>query len=166
MADEETDRSPDLEPRDPTLTDLVALCRELNARKARYLVCGGFAIRAAGYMRHTQDIDVLMDASVENEAKVFTALEIFPDKAVLQLKSGEVGEYTVVRVADEQLLQVACRLAPVPGRHGRCDRSGRMDHGSDTTMTTRTRDGKRGTSVDGAPASSWDQRVGALKAPD
>ena len=29
-------------------------------------------------------------------------------------------------------------------------------------MTTRTRDGKRGTSVDGAPASSWDQRVGAL----
>ena len=106
MADEETDRSPDLEPRDPTLTDLVALCRELNARGARYLVCGGFAIRAAGYMRHTQDIDVLMDASVENEAKVFAALEIFPDKAVLQLKAGEVAEYTVVRVADEVVVDL------------------------------------------------------------
>ena len=106
MADEETDRSPDLEPRDPTLTDLVALCRELNAQGARYLVCGGFAIRAAGYLRHTQDIDVLMDDSISNEAKVFAALDTLPDKAVRLLDAGDVEKYTVVRVADEVLVDL------------------------------------------------------------
>ena len=106
MADEAALGSPELEPRDPTLSDLVALCRELNAHGARYLVCGGFAIRAAGYMRHTQDIDVLMDASIENEAKVYVALEIFPDKAVRELDSGDVEKYTVVRVADEVVVDL------------------------------------------------------------
>lgn len=106
MADEETGGSAELEPRDPTLSDLVALCRELNTRGARYLICGGFAIRAAGYMRHTQDIDVLMDDSLENESKVFGSLEIFPDKAVRELQPGEVAQYTVVRVADEVVVDL------------------------------------------------------------
>ncbi len=91
----------ELESREPTLTDLVALCKDLNERGCRYLVCGGFAIRAAGYARNTGDVDLLIDTSLENEAKVYRALEIFPDKAVLELKPGEVSEYTVVRVADE-----------------------------------------------------------------
>ena len=38
---------------------------------------------------------------MENEARVFRSLEILPDKAVLQLEPGEVSQYTVVRVADE-----------------------------------------------------------------
>jgi hypothetical protein len=101
MADEASSGSPELEPRDATLSDLVALCCELNARGARYLVCGGFAIRAAGYMRHTDDIDVLIDDSLANEAKVYIALEIFADKAVRELDAGDVKKYTVVRVADE-----------------------------------------------------------------
>jgi hypothetical protein len=106
MADEAPSGSPELEPRDPTLSDLVALCRELNARGARYLVCGGFAIRAAGLLRNTQDIDVLIDDSLENEAKVYIALEVFPDKAVRLLQPGEVAEYTVVRVADEVVVDL------------------------------------------------------------
>jgi hypothetical protein len=32
---------------------------------------------------------------------VYRCLESLPDKAVLQLQPGEVGKYTVVRVADE-----------------------------------------------------------------
>ncbi|MEP6821695.1 MAG: hypothetical protein ABI946_05025, partial [Chthoniobacterales bacterium] len=83
MVDEESGRaSEDLVPREPTLTDLVELCRELNARGARYLVCGGFAIRAAGYNRRTMDIDLLVDTALANEALVYQALESLPDKAV------------------------------------------------------------------------------------
>lgn len=41
----------ELEPREPTLEDLRELCRELNRRGARYVIVGGFAIRAAGYNR-------------------------------------------------------------------------------------------------------------------
>ena len=106
MADETPDPSTELEPRDPTPSDLVALCRELNARGARYLVCGGFAIRNAGYMRHTNEIDLLVDMSRENEAKVFLALEILPDKAVLQLDPGDVAKHLVCRVADEVLVDL------------------------------------------------------------
>ena len=51
---------PELEPRQPTLEDLRDLCRELNARGARYVVVGGFAIRAAGYIRETMDIDLMV----------------------------------------------------------------------------------------------------------
>ena len=106
MADEAPDPASELESRDPTTTDVVALCRELNARGASYLVCGGFAIRAAGYVRHTGDIDLLVDASLENEALVFAALEILPDKAVCQLDPGDVAKFIVCRVADEVLVDL------------------------------------------------------------
>jgi len=62
---------------------------------------GGFAIRGAGYIRDTGDIDIIIDTELDNEARVFKSLEILPDKAVLQLEPGEVEKYTVVRVADE-----------------------------------------------------------------
>jgi hypothetical protein len=37
-----------LEAREPSVEDLVDLCRRLNSWQARYVVIGGFAIRAAG----------------------------------------------------------------------------------------------------------------------
>ena len=44
----ENDHPSPLEPREPKLEDLVSLCRELNKQQARYVVIGGFAMRAAG----------------------------------------------------------------------------------------------------------------------
>lgn len=38
---------------------------------------------------------------MENEARVFEALESLPDQAVKELVPGEVARYTVVRVCDE-----------------------------------------------------------------
>jgi hypothetical protein len=97
MAAGQTDPDPgenksELTSRDPTLEDLVELCRELNAEGARYVVIGGFAIRASGYARNTGDVDLIIDTDVENEARVFRALEILPDKAVRELKPGEVSQ--------------------------------------------------------------------------
>jgi hypothetical protein len=94
------DRS-SLEPRPPEQDDLTRLCGELNRLGARYIVVGGFAIIHAGYPRLTGDVDFLIDASLENEAKVFRALESLPDKAVRELDAGDVDRYAVVRVADE-----------------------------------------------------------------
>ena len=91
----------ELESRAPEEKDLVAICRELNARGALYVVIGGFAIIQAGYARTTGDIDLLIDAGLENESRVYRALEILSDKAVRELKPGEVKQYGVVRVADE-----------------------------------------------------------------
>lgn len=91
----------ELSSRAPTEEDLVNLCRILNQLGARYLIVGGFAVMYSGYARTTMDVDLLMSVDPQNEARVFQGLATLPDKAVLELKPGEVSEYTVVRVADE-----------------------------------------------------------------
>lgn len=90
-----------LEPRAPTLADLRALCRALNDEGARYVVVGGFAIRAAGYSRTTMDVDLIVATDPDNEMRVYRALATLPDKAVSELEIGEIDKYVVVRVADE-----------------------------------------------------------------
>ncbi len=99
--------------RAPEIEDLVNLCRHLNASDAKYIVVGGMAVIQSGYLRATEDIDFLIDASLENEAKVFAALMSLPDQAVRELQPGEVSRYTVVRVADEvvvDLMKSACGI--------------------------------------------------------
>jgi hypothetical protein len=96
----------DLESRPPLEADLVALCRALNERGARYIVIGGFAVITAGLPRVTGDIDLLVAADRENEAKVFSALSTLPDNAVRELQPGELKQYNVIRVADEILVDL------------------------------------------------------------
>jgi hypothetical protein len=104
---------PDLESREPTLEDLRDLCRSLNDRGARYIVIGGFAVRAAGYNRRTMDVDLLVAADRDNEARVFDALASLPDKAVRDLQPGELQLYTVIRVADEILVDLMRRAGGI-----------------------------------------------------
>lgn len=96
----------ELTPRVPLEQDLAGLCRELNRRGARYVVIGGFAIIQAGYPRTTGDIDLIIAADLENEARVFDALATLPDGCVRDLDPGDVSKYLVVRVADEILVDL------------------------------------------------------------
>jgi hypothetical protein len=105
MADDRTSTS-ELEPREPTVEDLRDLCRELNRLQVRYVVVGGFAIRAAGYNRRTMDVDLIVAPDRENESRVFRALAILPDNAVRELQPGELQQYNVIRVADEILVDL------------------------------------------------------------
>ena len=104
MADDNP--SKELASREPKVEDLRDLCRELNQRGARYVVIGGFALRAADYVRGTMDVDLLVAADLENEAKVFSALSTLPDNAVRELQPGELEQYGVIRVADEILVDL------------------------------------------------------------
>jgi hypothetical protein len=90
----------------PREDDLVALCRELNSHSARYLVVGGFAVIHHGYLRATEDIDLLLDGDLDNQARVKKALETLPDKAILELGDDDLRDYTVVRVSDEILVDL------------------------------------------------------------
>lgn len=95
-----------LEPRDPTLEDLAKICHELNARGAKYVVVGGFAIILHGYPRHTGDIDLLVSTSPENEKLVIDSVATLPDGAAREVRPGEIAENTVVRVMDEVLVDL------------------------------------------------------------
>jgi hypothetical protein len=103
---EDDDPSKELTSREPKVEDLRDMCRELNQRGALYVVIGGFALRAADYIRGTMDVDLLVAAGLENEAKVFSALSTLPDKAVRELQPGELQQYNVIRVADEILVDL------------------------------------------------------------
>jgi hypothetical protein len=111
MADDHA--SNQLEPREPTLDDLRKLCRELNLRKAKYIVIGGFAIRAANFVRQTMDVDLLVAADAENESKVFSALSTLPDNAVQELQPGELQKYEVIRVADEIVVDLMAKAGGI-----------------------------------------------------
>ena len=110
MADDRSPDEPSLESREPTVEDVRDLCRALNDHGARYIVIDGFAIRAAGYNRRTMDVDLLVAADPDNEARVFSALAVLPDNAARELQPGELQQYTVIRVADEILVDLR-RLA-------------------------------------------------------
>lgn len=96
----------ELTTRVPEEDDLLLLCRRLNELGAKYIVVGGFAIISAGFARSTGDVDLLVDASLENEALVYEALTVLPDKAVRELKPGEISQYVVVRVGDEIMVDL------------------------------------------------------------
>ena len=109
--DSEDAHPPDSRP--PTLDDLLLLCRSLNEAGARYLVVGGFAVMQHGFTRATEDIDLLVESSRENQAKVKKGLEALPDKAVLALGDDDLRNWVVVRVADEivvDLMLAACGI--------------------------------------------------------
>lgn len=53
------------------------LLQRLNESKARYLIVGGYAIMKYTEPRFTKDLDLWVEASAENSARVFEALKKF-----------------------------------------------------------------------------------------
>ena len=99
--------------REPQVEDLVRICRALNDAGARYLLIGGFAVIAHGGARTTKDIDLLVDPSPQNVTRVKQALRILEDRAIDQVDDMDIARYTVVRVADEivvDLMALACGI--------------------------------------------------------
>ena len=87
--------------RPPEENDLLALCAELNRLEAKYLVIGGLAMNIHGLIRATDDVDFLIEDSLENQARVKEALKILPERAIEELGDDDIRDYTVVRVNDE-----------------------------------------------------------------
>ncbi|MBK8480687.1 MAG: nucleotidyltransferase [Proteobacteria bacterium] len=90
---------------------MVRIARSLNESGARYVIIGGIAMAFHGYARATRDLDLLVDPTPENVARLRRALSVLEDQAVLELDDSDVQTYRVVRVADEvvvDLLAEAC----------------------------------------------------------
>lgn len=102
-----------LESRPPRLEDLLKICAALNASGSKYIVIGGMAVIQAGFVRATEDVDLLIEASPENIENIRTALSVLPDRAVRDVRTDDVHRYVVVRVADEvvvDLMKSACGI--------------------------------------------------------
>jgi hypothetical protein len=110
--DAPNDNAP-LEPRLPDTDDLLFLCRRLNEAGAKYIVVGGFAVIQHGFARATEVINLLIDTSAENFARVKEAMLGLPDGAVREVSADDFKECLVVRVGDEfvvDLMRQACGI--------------------------------------------------------
>ena len=61
----------------------------------------------------TEDIDLLVESSPENFARLREALSVLPDQAIREVLPTDLDEYIVVRVADEvvvDLMKAACGI--------------------------------------------------------
>lgn len=57
------------------VASLEAIFRALNEAGSRYLVVGGVAVIAHGYIRFTEDLDLVLDLSPDSVTAALTALE-------------------------------------------------------------------------------------------
>jgi len=108
--------------RAPELEDLLKLCEALNAESVRYILIGGFAVILHGFVRATKDIDLLIDASIDNVQRLKRAMAFLPDNAISLIADDEVEKYQVVRIADEiivDLLKTACGVDYARAADGR-----------------------------------------------
>ncbi len=96
----------ELTPRPPEPADVARLCGELNRVGAKYVIVGGYAIIQAGFPRLTDDLDLLIETTAENEVIILEVLGRLPDGAAKQVQAGDVEQYGVVRVADEILVDL------------------------------------------------------------
>lgn len=69
-----------------------------------------------GYIRATEDIDLLVDDEPKNIAGVIDALSFLPDKSARELRPEDLQEYTVVRVVDDIVVDLMLRTCGVSYR--------------------------------------------------
>ena len=57
--------------------DFKEFIQSLNANKVRYLVLGGYAVAFHGHPRYTKDLDIWIEPTPDNAARIVKALEQF-----------------------------------------------------------------------------------------
>lgn len=97
----------------------------LEEEEAHYVLVGGFAMNLLGFSRQTGDIDILVEVSVENNARWIAALSRMPDGAACELQgvdnpfapdnSEDMEEYSdgVIRIHDAFIIDVMPRACGV-----------------------------------------------------
>ena len=79
---------------------LAGTCSRLNEHEARYVLVGGFAVQLWGAARATQDIDILIEPTVENAARVLDALSEGEGWLARTLVAQEVAAKPVTVIGD------------------------------------------------------------------
>jgi hypothetical protein len=117
---EAEDANAPLEPRAPSLQDLLFLCRSLNEAQAKYIVIGGWAVIQHGFDRTTSDIDLLVEDSPENFNRLRQGMLSLPDGAIREVAPDDLEKYVVVRVGDEfviDLMKRSCGIEYAEASH-------------------------------------------------
>lgn len=87
---------------------LLKLLDRLNSEGVRYILVGGQAVRLNGFLRNTEDIDILLPSSVENGERVIKALDFLDSASELDASwfASNSAEPENIRVADDLLIDL------------------------------------------------------------
>lgn len=87
---------------------LLDLLARFQAEGVQYILVGGQAVRLNGFVRATEDIDILLPSSIDNGRKVIKALGFLASSKDLDPQWFEVaaGEPENIRVADDLLIDL------------------------------------------------------------
>jgi predicted nucleotidyltransferase len=96
--------------RPATWDDVKGLARLLSDESVEYALIGGYAIAAHGFNRFSEDVDILVNPTLENTKRWIRALSRLPDGAAKELADDDGfferdGQYAV-RVNDEFTVDV------------------------------------------------------------
>lgn len=87
---------------------LLHLLQRFQSEGVKYILVGGHAVRLNGFLRSTEDIDILLPSSLENGGRVIRALSFLASAAELRPEwfesSADAPEN--IRVADELLVDL------------------------------------------------------------
>jgi hypothetical protein len=75
-----------------TLGSFGALVHALDDAGVRYLVAGGLAVNAHGYLRFTRDVDIVLQLSRKNVESAFTALEAIGYRPVVPIVAADFAD--------------------------------------------------------------------------
>jgi hypothetical protein len=84
------------------------LLRRFAQEGVQYVLVGGHAVRLNGFVRSTEDIDILLPSSIDNGRRVIRALDFLQSSAELKPAWFEVdpAEPENIRVADNLLIDL------------------------------------------------------------
>ena len=87
---------------------LLDLLQRFQHEGVQDVLVGGQAVRLNGFLRATEDIDILLPSSIENGRRVIRALAFLPSGKDLQANWFEVspGEPENIRIADDLLIDL------------------------------------------------------------
>jgi hypothetical protein len=87
---------------------LLKLLERFQQEDVQYILVGGHAVRLNGFLRSTEDIDILLPSSIDNGRRVIRALSFLSSAGELQAEwfAGSTREPENIRVADELLIDL------------------------------------------------------------
>lgn len=91
-----------------TYQDVLRVAELLEAEKVEYALIGGYALALQGIVRLTEDVDILVEPSVENARRWVRALSKLPDGAARELDGDDTlhEELYAIRINDEFTVDV------------------------------------------------------------
>jgi hypothetical protein len=92
------------------VTSFDAIVRALNEAGVRYLIAGGLAVNAHGYLRFTNDLDIVIQLIPDNITRAFAALAALGYKPVVPVTAEQFADQatreTWIREKGMQVLQL------------------------------------------------------------